>query len=230
MFTNSFHKIENMQSASSIPIRSFAVTFRPLNGVTDEQCKKFVQWVKKHSTYYYVITEKTDSSRHIHAALFLAKPMRRSSLIITLPRLFPALTFEERRVFMQGIKTMYNYDWLGNYLEKGDDTVVLERNLPERHLLDAYFEECPTPQKKGPSVCDPYFANLENLWHLHRGPASDPNPQEIRCFLMDMMNKTRVIKVIADNRKIFALSCALSRYIRKETEWSVEPDPFHQDR
>jgi len=215
---------------SAIPIRSYAVTFRPALGVTDEQCSKFLEWVKKNCTYFYVITEKQDAERHIHAALFLKKSVMRSNLCNSLTRLFPGLSFEEKMVFRKGVKTMYNHDWLGTYLEKGDDTVVLERNLPERHLLDAYFEECPVPQKKGPSACDPYYANLEKLWHTHRGPGTDPNPQEIRCFLMDMMNKTRVIRVIADNRKVYALSCALSRYIRKETEWTVEADPFHQDK
>lgn len=215
--------------SSATPIRSFAVTFRPRDGVTDEQIQKFVKWVKKYATYYYVITEKNDKERHIHAALFLSKAVRRSSLLITLVRLYPDLSYEEKRVFQTGIKNMYNYDWLGSYLEKGDDTIVVERNLPERHLMDAYFDEVPSLKKKGPSAADPFFSNLENLWHLHRGPASDPNPQEIRCFLMDMMNNTRVIRVIADNRKIFALSCALSRYIKKETEWKVDPDPFHQD-
>jgi len=214
----------------SLPIRAYAVTFRPRLGVTDSQVKTFCTWVKKHATYYYVITEKMEAERHIHAALFLKKATKRSPLTNTLSRLYPELSFEEKRVFLQGIKTMYNYDWLGNYLEKDDDTVVIERCLPERARLDAYFEEVPSPRKRGPQAADPYFANLENLWHLHRGPASDPNPQEIRCFLMDMMNKTRVIRVISDNKKIFSLSCALSRYIRKETEWTVDPDPFHVDR
>lgn len=215
--------------ASLVPIRSFAVTFRPLGGVTDAQIQKMLVWVKRKCTYYHMITEKLDHERHIHAALFLKVPSRRSSLLTTLCRLYPDLTFDEKKVFQTGIKSMYNPDWIKSYLAKGDDTVVVERNLPEAHHLEVYFDEVPVPDKKGPRAVDPFYNNLEKLWLLHKRPDADSCPENIRHFLMDMMNNRRLIRVISDNRKVFQISCALSRYINKTAEWSVEPDAFHQD-
>lgn len=214
---------------SVVAIRSFSVTLRPLNGVDDEHISRLVKWVKKNCEYYFVITEKLDHERHVHAAVFLKNPKTPSNFSTDMIRLFKDLSVEEKSVFRKGIKSMYNSDWINSYLEKGDDTVVIERNLPEEATMDAYFSEVPDKRKKGPSCADPFYANLEKLWWEYKRPIEETNPSNLRNFLMRMMNKERLIRVIADNKKIFQISCALSRYINKETSWNVEPDPFHQD-
>jgi len=209
--------------------RSYAVTIRPYHGVDDDIINSFVKYVEKYCEYYYVITEKEDSERHIHAGLFYKKSTLRSSIAVTLCRLFKNFTHEEKSVLQSGIKSMYNNDFMQNYMKKGDDTVVILENLPEVATLDKYFAEVPDRRKKGPASADPFYANLEKLWYKHKRPIEDCNPNNLRHFLMKMMNEERVIRVIADNRKIFQISCALSRYINKETSFNVEPEPFHQD-
>jgi len=209
--------------------RSYCITFRPHGGVTDKQISTLSRWIKKSSEYYFVITEKEDEARHIHASIFLNKKTTRSNLTITLSRLFKELTHEEKAVFNRGIKAQYNSDFITEYMNKGDDTVVIERNLPEIATLDKYFAEVPDKRKKGPKTTDPFYANLEKLWFEHKRPIEECNPSNLRNFLMDMMNNKRLIRVIADNRKIFSISCALSRYINRETSFHVEPEPFHQD-
>ncbi len=216
-------------SSSTIPIRSFSVTFRPLSGVTDDHLKIFMLWVNKHCQYFHVVTEKLGVERHIHAGLFLKKKKARSNMLMTLTRLYPDLSFEEKRVFQQGVKSMYNFDWISNYLAKGDDTAVIGTNLPEAGHLEDYFSEVPLPAKKGPATADPYYSQLERLWYLHSRPGVCINPPNIRDFLMDLMNNKRIIRVVADNRKIFQISIALSRYMNKETSFKPEPEPFHQD-
>jgi len=209
---------------------SYAITFRPRSGVTDPQCSTILNWARKSCTYYYVITEKEDDARHVHAALFLKKATSISNLATTLTRLFPSLSSEELAVFRKGIKSMYNKDFLETYMQKGDSTVVLATCLPEMATLDSYFADVPNPKKRGPSHADPYYANLEKLWFEHKRPIDECNPENLRHFLMAMMNKKRLIRVISDNRKIFQLSCSLSRYINKEESFNVEPDQFHQDK
>lgn len=209
--------------------RSFSLTLRPRDGVSDNQISLLAKWIKKNCCYYLMITEKLDSDRHVHAALFLKKKKIPSNFATDMMRLFKDLDPEEKSVFRRGIKSMYNYDWVTEYLNKGDDTVVIERNLPEVATLDSYFSEVPDPRKKGPSAADPFYANLEKLWYEYKRPIEECNPSNLRNFLMAMMNEKRLIRVISDNRKIFQISCALSRYINKETSWNVEPEPFHQD-
>jgi len=214
---------------NSLSIRSYALTIRPLRGCSDKHIALIQKWVKKHCAYYYVITEKQEEERHIHAGLFLKKATSKSNLGLTIQRLFKDLSFEEHRVLRDGVKVMYNYDFIGKYMEKDDDTVVIERHLPEESTLDEYFSEIPPKSKKGPVATDPFYANLERLWYAHKRPIEETNPNNLRHFLMDMMNNKRLIRVIADNRKIFQISCALARYINKETSFNVEPEPFHQD-
>lgn len=214
----------------SLPsIRSYAVTFRPHGGVTDKQIDDFTAFCGKYCTYYSIVTEKEDDERHIHAGLFLKKKVDRSSFCTQLIRKFPDLSYDEKAVLRKGIKFMYNIDFVKNYMDKDDDTVVVANNLPETATLDSYFAEVPNPKKRGPSSADPYYSNLEKLWYLHKRPEDECNPNNIRHFLMNMMNKERIIRVISDNRKVFSLSCALARYINEETSWNVECEPFHQD-
>lgn len=215
--------------SDNLKVRSFSVTHNPRDGVTDDDVKLFVNWVKKKCTYYYVITEKDDHERHIHAGLFLKAAVTKSNLCTMLLRLFKELDVSEKAVLRDGIKFQYNNDWIESYLAKGDSTVQIAENLPEAQHLEAYFKEIPAPKKRGPAATDPYYANLEKLWYEHKRPIEECNPSNIRNFLMAMMNDERKIKVIADNRKIFSISCALSRYINKERSWNVEPEPFHQD-
>lgn len=216
-------------STNQTAIRSYAVTLRPYGGVTDSQIKTMVKWVKKNCEYFFVITEKTMADRHIHAGLFLKKKKTKSNFATDLLRLFSELNPEEKSVLRKGIKMMYNHDFITSYMDKDDDTVVIESNLPEEATLDSYYSEVPDIRKKGPVATDPFYANLEKLWWQHKRPIEECNPSNLRNFLMDMMNNERKIRVIADNKKIFMISCALSRYINKETSYNVDPDPFHQD-
>lgn len=209
-------------------VKTFAITLRPRDGVTDDDITLFSAWMRKHCEYYYLITEKLVEDRHIHAALFLKTPSTQSNLCTTLLRLMKHLDPEEKAVFRKGIKVMYNADFLNSYMQKGDDTVVINECLPEAATLNSYYPPA-LPRKKGPSAVDPFYANLERLWWEHKRPIEETNPSNLRNFLMDMMNNKRVIRVVADNRKIFQISIALSRYINKETSYLVEPEPFHQD-
>lgn len=208
---------------------SFAVTHRPRGGITDDDISLFTKWCRKQCAYFFVITEKEDEARHLHAALFLKKKTSHSNVANTILRVFKNLDVEERSVLRSGIKAMYNSDFITSYMEKGDDTVVIERNLPEVSTLDSYFADVPDKRKRGPSAADPFYANLEKLWWEFKRPIEETNPSNLRNFLMNMMNKERRIRVISDNRKIFQISCALSRYINQETSFHVEPDQFHQD-
>jgi len=135
---------------SDAKIRSFAITIRFRDGIDNEQIICFVSWVKKNCIYHHVITEKKDYERHIYAGVFFKKAKTYSNFSTDMLRLFKDLDAQERSTLRGGIKKMYNIDFIKNYMEKDDNIVIIDKNLPEEATLNMYFSEVSTPKKKGP--------------------------------------------------------------------------------
>ena len=207
---------------SPIPRKTFALTHRPKDGVTDVDCSALVKYCRSKCEYYKVITEKEGTDRHIHAALFMKKEQRLDNLIRSVFSLFPDLRPEEKMVLRQGIKVSGNVQWL-DYLEKGDHTVVIADNLPERAHLEAFYpakDEKRPYEKKNFS----YYMKLEKLYYEHADPGRVKNPQNCRHFLFDMMYNKRLIDVIRDDKSIIQVSRHLARFLNKVTESVIERD------
>lgn len=211
-------------------VKSFAITFRPYGGVTDDHISTLETWCKKKSLYYAIVTEKLDSERHIHAAVILQQSMQLGNFGLTIQRLFPDLSEDERKVMRKGVKVMYNIDWMEKYMNKDDDTIEVSSRLPEEGpgYLDSYF---PTPleSKKQTKATDAYYANLEKLYYEHVPRHLEISPPVCRNFLYDMMYNKRIIRVIRDDRSIMQISRHLCRYINKSTVCLQEVAPFDID-
>jgi len=184
------------------------------------------KWIRKHCLYYHVVTEKLDTDRHVHAALVLNKEMTKSNIITYWSRLFPNLTSEERR-YCTEIKIWYNYDWLDQYLNKDDDTRVVQSSLPEAGFLNSYFPDKPTPERK--SRCSPYYVKLEKLWFENITPGTHVNTVNVRNFLFDMMYSKRLIDVIRDDKGIVQVARHLTRFLNKSTTSTIELPPFEKE-
>lgn len=202
--------------------QTFAITHRPKDGVSDEDVTTMVTFVKRVSKYYKVITEKEDSARHIHVALFTHQPLLKKNLVRSVLNLYPDLLPEEKMVLRQGVKVSGNSQWL-DYLEKGDSTVVVESNLPEKKHLEGYY---PTPEELPKSVRKnlSYYGRLEKLWFEHVDPGKVKNPVNCRHFLFKMMYSERLIDVIKDDKSIIQVSRHLARYLNKVDESCIERD------
>ena len=205
--------------------RAYAVTIRPRNGVTDEHVKSVAKFVRFRSEYYVMVTEKTGHERHIHAGLFLKKPMRKNKLNEYLTNLicFKELGFDEKRVIRQGTKIMYNCDWVNEYLDKEDDTVIVMKNLPEEKHLEAYFPGEAEQQKaqraaRVNAAKDAYFQMLEELWYQQMPPGTEICFNTTKDFLADNMYNKRTIKVLRDLRHISNTANHLVRYLKKATK------------
>lgn len=180
---------------------TYAVTVRPRAGISDADISLFSKFVKKHCLFYYVITEKLDDERHVHSALVLKKPKTRSNLACALVRLFKHFDDDEKSVLQKGLKILYNYDFVQNYMNKGDDTVVIESNLPEASFLESYFP--PKPES------NPYVRRLayhelmvtyEGYWRQYMSVTDVVNTQTVRDFLFRLQYKERVIGLMDDKR------------------------------
>jgi hypothetical protein len=209
--------------------KTFAVTVRPANGVTDEQIKCMLKWVKKNCEYYHVVTEKEDFQRHIHAGIVLKKETTRSNIGNRVKNLFKELDTNEKRVLLRGIKIMYNEDFMRNYLDKDDDTVVIESHLPEVGHLESYFPPKPVESDGRTRKCSAYYHQLEKLWYEHTGPHLEICTENARNFLFKIMYSERCIPVIRDDKQIVQTARHLVRWLKKAEESTIVLAPFESE-
>lgn len=214
--------------SSAIPFKTYAVTVRPSDGITDPQIEKFVKWVKRHCVYYHVVTEKDGSQRHIHSGLVLKEPKLKTNVTAMLKGLFKQMSTDEHRVLSRGVKIMYNDDFIQQYLDKDDDTVVIESCLPESGTLESFYPPKPTTPEV-PRKCSAYYHELEALWYKHQAPHHDVNTMCVRDFLFKMMYSDRVIPVIRDDKQIIQVARHLVRWIKKADASTIVLPPFESE-
>lgn len=209
----------------STTFTTFAVTVRPRDGITDDHIALFTAFVKKHCTYYYIITEKTGSQRHIHSALFFRIPKTRSNVATYLTRLFKHFDSQEKADLQRGLKILYSNDFILKYMDKDDDTVVIERNLPEVSSLEAFYPPLPNPTPLAEVRRLAYHSEMnqyETLWRLHVPPHVEINTGTVRDFLFNMMYNVRTIGLM-DDKKIIFMSKSFTRWMNRT---SYCPDSF----
>lgn len=214
----------------SIPsYRSYAITVRPRDGITDDQVALVSKWVKKNCEYYRLITEKTGSERHIHAGLILREARPRSNILQRLLQLFKELTPSEKNVLRSGLKIMYNWDFVNSYLDKDDDTVVVLENLPESGHMESFFPAKPIPKVLSARKCSLYYHELEALWFKHSTPGTDVNTVSVRDFLFKCMYSLRCLPVIRDDKQIIQTARHLVRWLHHAEHSTIELAPFERE-
>lgn len=207
---------------------TFALTFRP-RLLDDDHVAKLAKWITQRSVYYHIVTEKKDGARHIHAALVLRKEMARSNLQTLLGRLFVLDPAERRHAWC--LKVWYNGDWLQQYLDKNDDTVVVSSCLPESRRLDSYFPPVPSSDKPvdKKTRCSVYYRKLESLWNEYQPPHMEVNTVTVRNFLFKMMYAERVIDIIRDDKGVIQVARHLTRWLKKLDESTIELPPYEKE-
>lgn len=210
-------------------VKTFAVTIRPKNGITDSQIRTFVSYVKRKCEYYFVITEKEEDERHIHSGLVFKKETTTSNVCTEILRLYKELEDDERKVLRNGVKVMYNKDFIDNYMHKGDNTVIIEKNLPESHHLESYF---PPPKK---ARTESYALNhhrtmksYESLWLEYRAPHVEIHTDVVRDFLFDMQYNKRRIGLLTDTQ-LFQHSRWFTRWMNKADVCRLDLPPFEKE-
>jgi len=210
--------------------KTYAVTIRPKDGVTDEHVEKTMKWCRKHCRYYHVVTEKTGSQRHIHAALFLNKEKKKNDVCIMMVGLFKGLTPEEKTVLRRGVKIMYNWDFIDSYLDKDDDTEVIASSLPEDRHIESFFPPKPVSLSVARTKkCSVYYHELETLWFKYQSTTFEVSTVTARDFLFKMMYSERCIPVIRDDKQIIQTARHLVRWINKAEVSTIELPCFEKE-
>lgn len=217
-----------MSDDTTQKFRSFALTARPRDGITDEQVTKFVKWCKKHCDYYHICTEKLAEQRHLHSGFFLKHPKSRSNLCALIKCLFKDLDETEKKVLIRGLRIMYNPDFIQEYLDKDDDTMVIESCLPEQSHMETYFPLKPEEKDKT-RKCSAYYHMLEKLWYEKREPHTEVRTEVVRSFLFKCMYADRCIPVIRDDKQIIQVARHLTRWLNKASHSTIDLPPFERE-
>lgn len=210
-------------------VRSVAITIRPSDGVTDTHISKFSTYVKRKCEYYYIITEKEDDERHIHAGLIYKNPVTVSNVCTELLRVYKDLNTDEKLVLRRGIKVMYNNDFISKYMAKGDSTVVVERNLPEDGCLESYFPP-PLPSRSEKASLNHHstMKRYESLWQEHIQPHVEVRTDNVRDFLFQMQYCERRIGLLTDS-VLWQHARWFTRWMNRADVCRLELPPFEKE-
>lgn len=139
----------------------YAVTIRPRYGVNETDFEIINAHIPK-CDYYYVITEKDDESRHIHAMFYLSKEQSISDYNKWWFRKYNKPEQKERGIYSYMVKTkvVYNDDFYQIYLQKGDSTKIICSKMPEEDIRKSYYKDVERARK----VVDYQMDKLEKLW------------------------------------------------------------------
>lgn len=179
---------------------TFAVTIRPRSGVTDCDIQLFADYVRKHCQFYRIVTEEEDDSRHIHSALYFKTDLSLSNLKLTLKRLFKHFDREEQININRSVKILYNNDWI-DYIDKCNDRVVIENNLPELACLESWYP--PKPDVKSYErrlYMHDTMQSYEKYWLEYMSSTAIVNTSVVRDFLFALQYKHRVIGLLDDKK------------------------------
>lgn len=143
--------------------RAWAVTIRPREGLTDDMVERCIAcFMKPCIDGAYVVTEKLGVERHLHAAVYFAKGVRKGQVLSRCQTIQGELDPAELRVLKSGIKICYNDDFRKNYLTKGDDTEVIMDTAPTD--ASAYY---PSPEEQQKAMASASMGTL-TLIELYR--------------------------------------------------------------
>jgi len=211
--------------------KTFALTVRPRDGISDQQVSILTAFIKKRTDHHHVVTEKLGSERHVHAALYLKTAITKSNFATLLTRLCKnTLDFDETElsVVRKGIKILYNNDFVENYLDKDDDTVVISTDLPESSHLESWYPPKPVTKSKTQKH-SAYYWELEKLWYELQSPTVEVHTLNARHFLYRLMYSDRVIPIIRDDKQIVQTARHLVRFINKADQSTIDLAPFEKE-
>ena len=217
---------------TDIKFKTFAITIRPRDGYDESKDMHIREWIRKRCDYFHIISEKTGSERHIHAALFLKLSVtivNFRNVLVRWGKNF-GLDNDEISVLRKGVKILYNYDFIESYMDKDDDTHVIETCLPEKKFLESWFPPKPvSATTKKNAKHSKYYWELEQLWYEYTDPMTEINTINARHFLFRMMYSDRLIPVLRDDKAIVQVARHLTRWLKKEKESTIELAPFDKE-
>lgn len=203
--------------------RSYALTIRPLHGLSDKTEEALIKWIQKLD-YAFMAIEKQDEARHAHIQVWFETPKARGDICKQLQRITERTieNFDEaqKKVLRNGVKIAYS-DWYLDYLAENDNKEGAEKgdivyDKPPQQTLQYY----PTDEEqenimKMKNATDPRFAKLEIQFHEWLPEGGLINRVSVASFLAWAMFDERIIQVKVNSRDRLALAESLFLYVTK---------------
>lgn len=213
--------------------RSFCITCRPRDGISDSTIEGILKWLHRHPNYACAVLEKTAEERHLHAQLWYDEPKYKGDItkqlkricISTIPDWDPAQT----KVLASGTKVAYN-DWYLNYLYENDlkesPNIILDK---PPSCTDSYYpsEEEQDRVQRVAKASDPRFQSLEEGFRASRlDSTTTPTLEDIARYLYRSMFCDRSIRVVTQQRDRTALALSLYHYMLQAPEGQEDTNLF----
>lgn len=206
--------------------RSFAITVRPLDGITDATAAAYLKWFQKLD-YAFVKLEKSGVERHLHAQIWTDSPKAKGDIVKQVERICERTindwTQAQKKVLRQGVKIAHS-DWYLDYLAENDAKAeeageILLDKPPENTYPYYPTEEEQEKVKNVATAVDPRFTELEYkcLEFLDRENRTLSH-KTVALFLCDAMFNSRTIKVLMHQRDRVALATALYAFMTKSND------------
>lgn len=209
--------------------KSFTITVRPLDGITDETVDAVKKWLIKQG-YAVAVLEKEGSARHLHAQIWYDTPKSKGdtckALVRICERTITGFTDKEKRVLRNGVDIGYS-DWYLDYLiendNKEDNPNILIYNPPD--ITSDYYasEEQQERIKTVSRAVDQRMAELEQkcIEYLGKKELKDNTIISMKLvaeFLADAMFVSRSIRCVLQQRDRKALCTTLHAYMNRQKD------------
>lgn len=184
--------------------KSFAITVRPRQGISEAVSKEVIKWLEKQDYYGYVF-EGEGITRHMHAQVWMEKAVPKGVIQMAMVRIgerkLADWDEEQKSVMRRGIRIAYS-DWLNDYCLENDEKIDPENKEVNEPLKTNEFyptEEEQEALEKKVTACDQKYHDLNVMYTDWLEKNGKVNRLGLAAeFLSWAMFSEKCIKVIED--------------------------------
>lgn len=185
--------------------KSYAITVRPRNGLSDSTMAALAKWCKDQD-YASMCIEMEGEARHTHIQVWFDDPRERGVVCRCMQRICERTINDwdraQCKVLRAGVKICYS-NWIEDYctdnMNKPDPPKIVYEKIPS-HCLEYYpSDEEQAAVKARNNAVDKRYHRLSELWsnYWYGGPFL---PKDIAEFLMTAEFVDKSICVMKDNK------------------------------
>lgn len=217
--------------------KSYAFTVRPKNGLEKDLEDRLVAWLKKQD-YAFAVIEMEGEARHMHGQIFSNVPRTKSAVQLSLERiqekLDPNWCPASKKVLRRGVKIAYSSDFIEEYLNKYNSTVIFN-NPPEEESSFYPSQEEQDKVKEQSNAVDKRMHSISVLYKTW----SEGNPilegvilpeEKIARFLYDAWYISKTLPTLQNLRSERELMRRVRHYIFPHEDNYIQLIPEEKKR
>lgn len=185
---------------------AISLTFRPKGGLRRDMTDVILKFIDGKSKSCVVTTEMEGENKHLHAVMFLKKPVAKGDLFGVGKTFYHKVKdFMEETGSIYKVATVtkgcYNDDFV-KYCKKNEDgtmDLLRDTHLLEEERMKYYVDIEPRSSFKYRG--DPYACRIEQLWEESHPERSPVDAAELASFMAEQMYSARTLNIIYDSRQ-----------------------------